>query len=230
MLAPILALILVAGTPLPKGYTVPDLVQSPDQRYGFTVPSMDALGDDDKARNSLVDLKTGKVITVVDAWTMYDRMNHNDLLAPWWSKDESTVLWQVSGKWCPWALVLIKFKDGKQVWQLNVLTTFQQEILKRSKAAAPARYAAAKKENAGNGEAFPEGFTVDVEVTGAPDLEQSAKTPLTFPLKVRTSLTANPKGLDFPANLDSELDGVIDADGKITYGHFALLPPPKVED
>ena len=50
------------------------------------------------------------------------------------------------------------------------------EILARSRKAKPRKYAAAKKENTGNGAAYPDGFTINVMVRG----EDGA--PLTFPL------------------------------------------------
>ena len=82
------------------------------------------------------------------------------------------------------------------------------------KAAAPERYAAAVKANAGSGSAYPEGFTVDVK----------AELPLKLPLKVHAVLTSNPKMIEAPdmPNLDSNLEAVVDKDGKFTVTSFRL--------
>lgn len=221
--------VVALAEPIPEGYTVPSETRSPSQRYGFTVPKADThqfdvyTGHKIQISNSLFDLKTGKVITVVDAWTAYKRMNHGGIIPPWWSGDESIVLWNVSGKWCPWALVLIKFKDDKMVWQLNVLTTFQKEILARTKAVAPKKYEISQKHNAGNGIAFPDGFTVNVEVATDAGSNSKDRSPLKLPLKIHATLTANPKGIEGSPNLNSEMNGIANEDGTITVTDFKLL-------
>lgn len=78
----------------------------------------------------------------------------------------------------------------------------------------PERYAAAKKANAGNGSAYPEGFTIDVEVLD----------PNSFPLRVRAILTSDPKGIGEIPKVDSHLDAVIDKHGKFTVTDFKLGP------
>jgi hypothetical protein len=95
-----------------------------------------------------------------------------------------------------------------------LLAEAQKAILARTKAAAPERYAAAKKANSGSGSAYPEGFTVDVK----------AALPLKLPLKVRAVLTSNPKEIedaDMP-NLDASLEAIVDKDGKFTVTGFRL--------
>jgi hypothetical protein len=98
--------------------------------------------------------------------------------------------------------------------------------LARTKAAEPKEYETAKKQNAGNGAAYPDGFTVDVEPdTGALSVNDK-RPPLSLPLRIHTTLTSNPKQIaDFP-NLDSEMDGTVNKDGTITVTDFKLLPPP----
>jgi hypothetical protein len=82
-----------------------------------------------------------------------------------------------------------------------------------------AEYAAAKKANAGNGTAYPDGFTVNVTIGG----EEGA--PLTFPLLMHARLESNPKEIEnFPKNaeLASEMDATMGADGKLVVKEFHL--------
>ena len=76
---------------------------------------------------------------------------------------------------------------------------------------APKRYAAAKKQNAGNGSAYPDGFTVKVTDSDQGDA------PLSLPLAISTALESDPKAIeDFPekAKLNSEMEAIVDPDGK----------------
>jgi hypothetical protein len=212
--------------PPPAGYTVPDVTLSPSHRYGFTVGVTLVLRDPDKFQNTLVDMRSGKAITAVNAWPAFDNMNHGEVCPPWWSADESAVLWYVSSKWCPWAMVLIKLKNGNQAWQLDVLTAFQKEILARTKAANPVKYQRVEKWLGGTYGAYPDGFTVDPEPDQAGVLGDDKAALLKFPLKIHTTLTSNPKQMDDVPNLDSEMDGVVNEDGTITITHFKILPHP----
>jgi hypothetical protein len=99
------------------------------------------------------------------------------------------------------------------------LKTVQDEILARTKQAAPDLYAKAKEMNKGSGSAFPDGFVVNVRVrsTGA--------TPIVFPIPISAKLTSNPKQIEparIAADLNSELQGYIGDDGKITVTEFSL--------
>ena len=213
---------------LPEGYVVPKETLSPDGNYGVLVPIFNIV-DDREAHNSLVEMKAGKVITKINASPGFDRrLNHNERVPPWWSKNESLVLWKVDGKWCPDALVLIQLKNGAQAWQLNVLTAFQQKILDYTKKAASSeKYEAAKKSNAGCGSAYPEGFTIDVEpVIPSTNLPSSSseRSPLTLPLKIHVTLTTNPKQIPDAPNLNAEMDGVVKEGGIIEVREFKLLP------
>jgi hypothetical protein len=168
--------------------------------------------------NKVVDFTTKQVISTIDARPGFDRrLNYREVAPPKWSADSSSVLWKVEGKWFPTALVVIQIVNGKQMWQLNLLNTAQEEILARTRSAAPSRYAAAKKANAGNGSAYPDGFTVDV----VPDAANGDA--LSLPLHVHVTLTSNPKQIEgFPANLDSSLEATVTDDGKFVVNAFRV--------
>jgi hypothetical protein len=203
------------GQNIPKGFTVPDDSRSPDGHYGVTVPIRDEHpDDDDKARNSVIDMKSGRVLGAIHATTGWDHMNHGGVLPARWSPDGSLLLWTVDGKWFFSALVLLKIEKGQIAWQTDVLKAAQQAILARAKKAAPAKYAAAKKANAGNGSAYPEGFSVDAVVKG--DIE--------FPLKVEVAMTSNPKGIPDEPTLESNMQAEVNERGQFVVTAFHLGP------
>lgn len=215
---------------LPEGYVVPKKTVSPTGRYGFMVPVFIILGGKKNIHDALVSMKSGKVIAQVEAFPGFNRpINYLEVTAPWWSQDESLVLWEVNGKWSPSALILIKFKNNTQVWQLNVLTAFQQKMLAYTeKAVSSEKYEAAKKVNAGCGSAYPEGFTIDVEPikTGSKNssLKQDIRSPLKLPLNVHVTLTSNPKQIPNVPNIHTEMDGIVKEGGIIEVRQFKLLP------
>jgi hypothetical protein len=198
---------------VPKGFVVPECTLSPDGRYGVTVPLIDQeerLGD---AKNSVIELKSGKVIAVIKSkFTGWNRQNHGGVLPCQWSKDGSLLLWQVEGKWFSDALVLLKFKNGVLEWQTDILGLAQTEMLARTKGAAPKQYAAAKAANAGNGSAYPQGFTIAVSADG----------PVSLPLKIRAALTSDPKQIEGFPRLGSQLTGLVDNQGNFKVTAFAL--------
>jgi hypothetical protein len=200
------------------GFTIPESTLSPDKRYGVTVPSTDdAIDLDDfpagkEPRNKLVESSSGRVIAVIAAETGWSRMNHGGVLPSRWAPDGSLLLWEVDGKWFPDALVLLKIENGALVWQTNILKAAQEVILARTKAAAPQKFAKAKKENAGNGSAYPQGFSVDVE----------AMDPIALPLRVRVALTSNPKEIPDMVTLESHLEAIVDSRGKFVVTGFHL--------
>ncbi len=153
-----------------------------DKRYGVLAPDLDHYDDAATDQNKLVEVKTGRVLAVIQAETGMVHMNHGGILPSRWSADGSLLLWKVDGKWCPRALVLLKIDNGEVKWQRNLLKTAQQEILARTRKASPKRYAAAKKQNAGNGSAYPDGFTVNVTDSDQGDA------PLSLPLAISTAL------------------------------------------
>jgi hypothetical protein len=105
----IIAVMIFAGTGslfgqnVPVGYTLPDITLSPDHRYGITVPMLDAylqgtLKDKD-VQNSVVEVKTGRVLGAIQSDAAFDHMNHDEIVPSWWTADDSMVFWQVDGKW-----------------------------------------------------------------------------------------------------------------------------------
>ncbi|MBE7159489.1 MAG: hypothetical protein INR62_13835 [Rhodospirillales bacterium] len=216
------------GQNLPKGSTIPDNTLSPDRSFGVTVP--DIFNSPDNARNCLVDAHTGHVLAIIQAGSVgYNRMNHGEVLPSRWSSDGSVLVWQVDGKWSDEALVVVKLQDGKVAWQANVLKLGEQAILDRTKQATPKKYARVRKTNVGMGtmgphevggvddprSAYPEGFSIQVDVVG----------PVTFPLRITAELTSEAKpGVPLFKYLQSHLNGVLDAGGKFTVTSFGLGP------
>jgi len=95
----------------------------------------------------------------------------------------------------------------------------QKATLARTLAARAKAYAAAKKQNRGDGSAYPDGFTI--AVTTPADADE----PVALSLAVHAELTSNPKVIeDYPkaAQLDSTLDGVVGTNGKFTVKKFSV--------
>src|SRR5215469_18392598 len=101
------------GQTVPVGYTILDITLSPDHRYGVTVPDLNT----PNPQNSLVEVETGRVLTVIQANTGYESANYNSVLPSRWAQDDSLLLWEVDSKWCDTALVLLKLENGTVVWQ-----------------------------------------------------------------------------------------------------------------
>ena len=198
---------------IPKGFVVPKCTISPDGRYGVAVPVLDPHKDSENPKNSVIELKTGKSISVIKTkWTGWNRMGHGGVLPARWSPDGSLLLWEVEGKWFRDAVVLLKFKNRALEWQCDITAFAQREILERTKHAAPGKYAEAKKANAGNGSAYPEGFTIEV----------IALNPISLPLNVRAALISDPKQIEGFPKLGSELNATVDAHGKFVVTDFRL--------
>ena len=160
---------------VPKGFVVPQCTLSPDGKFGVTVPVLDQHADSANPKNSVIELKTGKVVAVIKSkFTGWNRQNHGGVLPCRWAKDGSLLLWEVDGKWFSDALVLLKFKNGQLEWQVDILRTAQTEMLARTKQAAPKRYALARTANDGNGSAYSKGFTIAV----------AAADPIALPLNI----------------------------------------------
>lgn len=206
-----------AGQTVPAGYKVLDITLPPDHRYGVTVPDLNT----PNPKNSLVETETGRVLAVIQADAGYESANHNAVLPSRWAKDDSLLLWEVDGKWCDTALVLLKLQNGAVAWQLDLLKTGQQAILALTKRAKPKKYLVAKEQNRGSGSAYPDGFTVDVVAEGDENEAPS------LPLKIHTYFTSNPKEIETLTNLDSRLDAVVDKEGKfrVTNFHLGTTPP-----
>ena len=195
-------------------FLIPDYTHSPDGRYGVTVPIFAAVKDSKtQPTNNLVEIRTGRVLAAIHADTGYDRaLNFHETLPSRWSPDGSLLLWEVDGKWFSDALVLLRLEGQRVVWQRDLLRLAQQAILTRTHKAAPEKYAAAKKANAGNGSAYPDGFSIDV----------AARDPISLPLRVRTVMTSDPKATGRVPKLESHLDAVVDERGNFKVTDFSL--------
>ncbi|MDB6173336.1 MAG: hypothetical protein JWL59_2647 [Chthoniobacteraceae bacterium] len=209
----------VSAKELNTDYVTPPFTRSPNGRYGVKVPVFHMESeDDDKRKNQVVELATGHVVAVIPGVPGYDRrLNYHTVAPARWSQDGSVLLWKIEGKWSPDTLVLIKIEKNRAAWQIDILNRAQQAVLTRTRKAAPKKYIAAKKSNAGNGSAYPDGFTIDVTTDG-----EAGKT-LILPLAIHADLSANPKGIeDFPANLNAYLDAVVNSDGTFIVKDFQL--------
>jgi hypothetical protein len=211
---------VIRGPQFGANFIVPKSSVSPDGRYGVLAPAdWDHFEDNGKPQNKLVEMQSGRVLAPINADTGLMQMNHGGILPARWSANSSYLIWTVDGKWFFRALVLLKIENGEVKWQRDLLQQMQQEILARTRKAKPRKYAAAKKANAGHGTAYPDGFTVNVTVAG----EEGA--PLTFPLFLHARLESNPKEIEnFPKNaeLTSEMDATMRADGKLVVKEFHL--------
>jgi hypothetical protein len=207
-----LQLTTAAEPKVPKGFFVPESSFSPDKRYGVTVALRGEHGEDAEPKNRLIELKTGRVLAVIKAETAWDHANHQEVMPSRWSKDGALLLWEVDGKWFHDAFVLIKIEDGKVKWQTDILKVAQREILARTKKASPKKYAAAKKDNEGSGSAYPEGFSVDVDVVGG----------IETPLRVRVVLSSNPKQIEGVPSVYSHMEAIVDSEGRFVVKDFGL--------
>jgi hypothetical protein len=211
---------VIRGPQFGANFIVPKSSVSPDGRYGVLAPAdWDHFEDDGKGQNKLVEMQSGRVLASINADTGLMQMNHGGILSARWSANSSYLIWTVDGKWAFRALVLLKIENGEVKWQRDLLTQMQQEILARTRKAKPRNYAAAKKQNAGNGTGYPDGFTISVTVAG----EEGA--PLKFPLFLHAQLQSNPKDIEnFPKNaeLTSEMDATMNAYGKLVVKEFHL--------
>ncbi len=209
---------LITGKEFPNGFGVVRSSLSPDKRYGVLAPADFDHYDETKHQNELVEVNTGRTLAVIDAETgKAGFMNRGGIQPPRWSADGSFLLWEVAGKWSPRALVLLKIEDGKVKWQRDLLKMVQKEILARTRKASPTKYAAIKKRNSElDQDTYPDGFTVNVQITG----KEGA--PLTFPLNVEASLESDPKAMESPPKnqLSSEMKAVLDSDGKLIVKSF----------
>jgi hypothetical protein len=210
---------LITGKQFPDGFGVEPSSLSPDKRYGVLVPADFDHYDETKPQNKLVEVETGRTLALIDANTgKAGYMNHGGIQPSRWSADGSFLLWEVAGKWSPRALVLLKMEDGKVKWQRNLLKMAQKEILARTRKASASKYGAIKKRNSVlDQHTYPDGFNVDVRITG----KEGA--PLTFPLDVEASLESNPKAVvDSPPKnqLSSQMKAVLDSDGKFIVKEF----------
>jgi hypothetical protein len=218
------AAVIALGANPNTDYITAPFTFSPDYRYGVMVPVWHDEGaqEPDDRMNKVVEVGTQQIVAVIHAEPGYNRaLNFHETAPPRWSQDSSVLLWKVNGKWNPDALVLLKIEQNRAKWEIDLLKTAQQAVLSRTRRATPEQYEICKKANAGSGNAFPDGFTIDVTTDG-----ENTKT-VSLPLVVHADLTSNPKRFPHFPNLDSHLDAVVTPDGKFTVKDFHLSPHKK---
>ncbi len=218
---------------VPAGSAITPSTVSPDGRFGVLGPDFDH--DSETAHNQLIELATGRVLTTFEggAWAEdiepgHHRVSMHRSLHSAWSADGSCFLWEVGGKWNPWAFDLVRVKDADVEWQVNIYKAIQAEIVQRVKDAVPRKFAAVHAQNAGSDA---DGFVVDVS--------NFPRAGFSFPVRLDVTLTSNPKAMpDRPAelNIDATMQAILADDGTMTYARFALaddapptnnaVPPP----
>jgi len=158
----------ISADEIPVGYVVLRCTISPDGRFGVLVPKTDELEQLEKInrpQNQVIVLATGNVIAVIRTqWFGATKHNHGGVLPARWSPDNSLLLWQVDGKWFRDAVVLLKFSNGKLDWQADITRAAEAECLVRTRRAEPKLYARAMVDRVRDGEAYPDGFSVQVSV------------------------------------------------------------------
>jgi len=220
------ALAAATWTP-PVGWCVPDETLSPAGIYGVLAPGWKLFDEGNPLRNRLVNMKTGKTLLALEgpAWATWVQddsgrtVNHLDLKAVW-SKDGTVLAWAIDGKWSPATCALVAVKRDIVLWHTDVLGQAQQRMLAEVRAAVRKNYAAARKQNEGSGAAFPEGFSIGIDLPPAG---------FTLPWRGRVTLDSNVKsigedGWPSAANVGATMDFVVDAKGAVTFSHFAIAP------
>ena len=211
---------------VPKGYFISDDTLSPDKKYGVTVFDNEKADMPDIGENVVIDIKTGHILGSINSEFAMKNMNHDTIVPTRWTADDSMLLWQIDGKWGFSDIVLIKLGGGKIVSQFNVLDALQKEILKRTQAAEPKKYAAVKATSADFGSWFKDGFAIDCVLDQKGD---GTDGPLKFPLLYHVYLTSNTKGDEGMVNVDSRMNAEVSADGtfKVTDFHMGNKPPAR---
>ena len=215
------------GQGVPPKDDIPTTTYSPHARYGVTVPKLEdykSPGDQSPngPKNKVVEIKTAHVLGAIQADVAFAGENHEEL-EPWWTADESMLLWQVDGKWGYATEVLVKLADGKIKSQVDILSLLQQEILRRTRAAVPTKYAAVKAQGKGDGSWFKDGFAIDCVLTAEGD-------DMKFPMPFHVFLTSNPKSIEGMVTVDSRMSGTISENGTIVVNDFHLGTEPPARD
>ena len=144
------------------------------------------------------------------------RMNHSELLPAWWSQDNTSLLWQVLGRYGVDRQMLVRIRDNNIEWEINISEVIARNILSRTEAAESNEFLKAKKHMWGNGSAYPEKFTIVSEVNN------STKGPLIFPVLLHVYLTSNPKGIPNVPELDACMEANLDHEGNLEVTGFRL--------
>jgi hypothetical protein len=210
---------LTCADKIPPEYVVLRCTISPDGRFGVLVPKLEELEHlkmSYRPQNQVIELATGDVIAVIRTDNVGPTyQNRGGVLPGRWSFDNSLLFWQVDGRFFRDAVVLLKFSNGKLEWQSDITRAAQAECLLRTRRAEPKLYARAMAERVRNGEAYPDGFSVQVSVIS--DLK--------LPLQVRATLTSNPKALPelgMSPLLESTLLGFVDDAGRFHVSEFTV--------
>ncbi len=184
---------------------------SPDGKWSITMPLISPKMNWD-ARHSIVSNETGEVLVVIDGVATSDKSNHGSLRAMW-SKDSQRLLWIVDSKWNQLSVNYLTIRDGN-VSQFNVYRSAVFEILARLRQDKPDEFAEAVAETAGNGTAYPMGFTIRL------DIDPSEMRP-ELPLKFTVELTSNPKGITTDPTLEATLEGSLNDKQALVWKNYS---------
>jgi uncharacterized protein YecT (DUF1311 family) len=177
--------------------------------------------------NRLVDMRTGRLVADIAGDPGWREANHSmrwGEMEAKWSADGSTLCWIHPGRWFSETYVVLKLKNGRLAWQMELMKAADREILARTEAAAPLNFAITKLNNALDGSAYPEGFSIDVSEPGEK---------LSLPLVCKVMLTSNPKeSADEPEEngVRSWLTMTVGVNGGLTYSHFKVKRGPLSKD
>ena len=208
------------SSPLPSGFSIQPGTLSPDRMYGVIAPDWQHYNENSQSQNQLVNVRDGSVLATMKTETFVADPNgstrNHVYVDSSWSSDGSVLAWVVSGRWVPFYYTLFKVGEGSVVWQSDILKTAEQEILDKTKAAVPSNYASATEWNHGGDRYNPNGFMINIE---APQKGFS------LPLKLRVSLTSNPKKIsNVPPNswVESSMNATIQSDGTVSFSDFQV--------
>jgi uncharacterized protein YecT (DUF1311 family) len=197
---------------VPKGWEIAEDSISPDRR--FAVIEVDK--DGDPAPSKLVELKTGRTVaTLVGACG--GQRSHWEASKAGWSDDGSTLIWITTGKWFPRSYVILKLRDGKLVWQIDIMSAVETELLTRTQEAAPLNFAAAKLRGAGGGSVYPEGFLFDID-----EAEAGFRLPLVCAASMRTVTVHADEDEPWENEVRSSITMTLTKDGELHYSGFEL--------
>lgn len=214
------------GSPLhakwtqPAGFQILKSTLSPDGTMAVIAPDNAHYLGDGPPQNKLVNVKTGDEVALLNAPTYFKDaeivQNEVDPTACW-SVDGTAFAWVLTGKWMPTAILFLGFEDGTVAWQTDVLTLVRNKALAKTKAALPKNYAAVMAHNKGYGNAYRDGFTVDI---GTPEAG------FELPWSGRAIVNSNDKDITdhWPpaANVYATMDFTLNDDGTIEFSEFSV--------
>lgn len=204
---------------IPSGNEILEGSTSPDGRWAITVPTLEEFLANDNSKNLLISKGSNDVVLTFNGWSGRPNTGHVDTAFAW-SRDSKHLLWVVHGKWAPLAVACCFFDEDSGIKQFDILKLGQEEILARLKHAQPTEYEAAVKDNEGNGEAFPDGFTIDLKMNWT-----KADPPLRFTL----GLSSNPKRVERVTDLEAVLVGTLDKNHNVTWADFRSFKMDEIQ-